>query len=268
MARKDELLVPLMQGTANVSLKEKDIAKVEISLPTLDQQRRIVARIDTVATQIEEARTLQREVADELDALVISNHMRLSERRERRLSEILQLDEDAVQIDRKAEYPQVGIRSFGGGLFPKPPVAGNETTYRTFNRLFAGAVVLSQVKGWEGAIAICPESLAGWFASPEYRTFRCIDGEAVPSYLNRLVRTQWFWSKLAEATRGVGARRERTRPEQFLNVKMLMPTGQAQEIGAEVMAKIGEAERLRAKCAIELNALLPSVISRVFAEEL
>src|SRR5438552_16535948 len=33
MTRKDELLVPLMQGTANVSLKEKDIASVEISLP-------------------------------------------------------------------------------------------------------------------------------------------------------------------------------------------------------------------------------------------
>ena len=44
--RKDELLVPLMLGTANVSLKERDIAGVTIPLPPLDEQRRIVARIE------------------------------------------------------------------------------------------------------------------------------------------------------------------------------------------------------------------------------
>jgi len=40
MTQKDELLVPLMQGTANVSLKEQDIAEVEISLPPFAEQRR------------------------------------------------------------------------------------------------------------------------------------------------------------------------------------------------------------------------------------
>ena len=33
MAKKNELLVPLMIGTANVSLKETDIAQVEVLLP-------------------------------------------------------------------------------------------------------------------------------------------------------------------------------------------------------------------------------------------
>src|SRR5205807_2237025 len=33
MAKKDEYFVPLMLGTANVSLKEKDIANVKIPLP-------------------------------------------------------------------------------------------------------------------------------------------------------------------------------------------------------------------------------------------
>jgi len=47
MARKDELLVPLMQGTANVSLKEKDIAKVEISLPPLKEQQQLVSLAPT-----------------------------------------------------------------------------------------------------------------------------------------------------------------------------------------------------------------------------
>lgn len=51
-------------------------------------------------------------------------------------------------ISATRSYPQVGVRGFGGGLFSKAAVSGTETTYRTFNRLYAGAVVLSQVKGW------------------------------------------------------------------------------------------------------------------------
>jgi type I restriction enzyme S subunit len=57
--RKDELLVPLMLGTANVSLKERDIAGVSIHLPPIDQQRRIVARIEDFAAKVEEARGLR-----------------------------------------------------------------------------------------------------------------------------------------------------------------------------------------------------------------
>jgi type I restriction enzyme S subunit len=59
-----------MIGTANVSLKEKDIASVVISLPPLDEQRRIVARIEGLAGKIEGAKGLQRRIIDEADAVL------------------------------------------------------------------------------------------------------------------------------------------------------------------------------------------------------
>jgi type I restriction enzyme S subunit len=178
------------------------------------------------------------------------------------------LDEDAVAIRSDGSYPQVGMKSFGGGLFSKASISGTETTYRSFNRLFDGALVLSQVKGWEGAVAVCPKPLAGWFVSPEYRTFRCIPEEASPGYLEPLVRTEWFWKRLAHATRGVGARRERTRPEQFLKVEIPMPDLSKQRIGERLWAELGKLKRLQAETAVELDALLPSVLSKAFAGEL
>ncbi|BET67912.1 hypothetical protein ASA1KI_28300 [Opitutales bacterium ASA1] len=72
MAQKDQLLVPLMLGTANVSLKEKDIANVEIPLPPLAEQRRVVARIEELAAQIHEARTLRQQSAEQAEALYLS----------------------------------------------------------------------------------------------------------------------------------------------------------------------------------------------------
>jgi hypothetical protein len=77
MTQKDELLVPLMQGTANVSLKEQDIAGVEIPLPPLAEQRRLVARIEELGAQIHEARTLRHQAVEEADALIASNRAKL-----------------------------------------------------------------------------------------------------------------------------------------------------------------------------------------------
>jgi len=88
-------------------------------------------------------------------------HMSKAADRIVRLGDLLVLSEDSVEVRPECLYPQVGVRGFGAGLFPKPAVAGSDTTYRYFNRLFSGAIVLSQMKGWEGAIAVCENELAG-----------------------------------------------------------------------------------------------------------
>jgi type I restriction enzyme S subunit len=255
-------------GDRRRTLNPDALFKCEIPLPPLVEQRRVVARIEALAAQIHEARTLRQQAGEEAEALLVSNHVCLAGKRTCRLGGILRLDEDAVPVRAGGSYPQVGLRSYGAGLFPKSAVSGTNTTYRTFSRLFEGAIVLSQVKGWEGAVAVCPSHLAGWFVSPEYRTFRCVEGEASPRYLASIIRTEWFWARLADATRGVGARRERTRPEQFLNIEIPMPSLRHQEVGNRVFAQVDALKRLQAETAAELGALLPAVLDRAFKREL
>jgi type I restriction enzyme S subunit len=253
------------QGSTNyAAIRPADVLNYLIPLPPVIEQRRIVARIEDFSGQIEEARALRQQAARELESLVTSVHASLSGERVKRLGEIIKLNEDQERIALDGSYPQVGVKSFGGGLFPKAPVDGTATTYRTFNRLYEGALLLSQVKGWEGAIAVCPGELAGWFVSPEYRTFRCIPTEARPGYLAALVRTEWFWSKLSQATRGVGARRERTRPEQFLTIEIPIPDVNLQERAEVMFAEVVALKRLQDETAVEFNALLPALIDRAF----
>ena len=251
--------------TSRNRLKEDKFLAMELRLPHLGEQQRIAARIDEVNHHICQAQALRRETREEAEALIVSIHTQLSHQRTRKIGELLKLEEDEVPISLEGSYPQAGLRSFGVGLFPKPPVAGTATTYRSYNRLYAGAIVLSQVKGWEGAVAVCPSELEGWFVSPEYRTFRCISGEALPDYMSTLVRTEWFWSKLKHATRGVGARRERTRPEQFLNIKLPMPNVDEQERGAALFAEVSRLKDLQDETTSELDLLLPSVVSHAFS---
>jgi type I restriction enzyme S subunit len=264
-----ELCKAASEGTTNrVRLKEERFLALEIPLPPLPEQRRIVARIEALAAKIEEARGLRRQAVEEREAFITSVHNQLAGNRKRVLGDILRLSEDQVPILPTESYPQVGVKSFGCGLFAKSAIRGSETTYRHFNRLYDGAIVLSQVKGWEGAVAVCGADLVGWFVSPEYRTFRCKSEEVRPDYLSVLACTEWFWGRLAAATRGVGARRERTRPEHFLAIELPMPPVEKQILGEALFQRMTSVKPLQAAAAAEFDALLPSVLDKAFKGEL
>lgn len=257
------------QGSTNyAAIRPNDVLGYSIPLPPLAEQQRIVARIEELAAKIDEARVLRRQSMEEAESFITSLHMNLSGSRIKKLSDILKLDEDSVPIIPTSSYPQVGVRGFGGGLFAKPATSGMDTTYRAFNRLYEGALVMSQVKAWEGAVAVCENNLAGFFVSPEYRTFRFKPSEAIPSYFAALVKTEWFWSRLKDATRGVGARRERTRPEQFLNIEIPVPTVVQQRESAILFDKIEALKSLQAETAAELGVMLPSILDKAFRCEL
>lgn len=256
------------EGTTNrVRIREDRFLQQEIELPPHDVQRSIISRLDAVAEKA-------RQVAARLDAIeadgaafIVSQHHALAGNRTLRLGEILELHEIPEVVNPDGSYPQVGVKGFGGGLFPKAAICGTETTYKTFNRLYMNALVLSQVKGWEGALAICPKELEGMYVSPEYRTFRCREISCSSAYISELVRIPWFWQQLQEATRGVGARRERTRPEQFLALEMPMPTLSDQIKGSAALSHLAAMKAKHAAIRKDLDALLPSMLERIFQSE-
>src|SRR2546430_8699393 len=58
------------QGTTNyAAIRPGDVLGYEIPLPSLEEQRRIVARIEELAAKIEEARGLRREAVEEAKSL-------------------------------------------------------------------------------------------------------------------------------------------------------------------------------------------------------
>jgi type I restriction enzyme S subunit len=255
-------------GDRRRTLNPEALFSSRTPLPPLEEQRRIVAQIEELAAKVEEARGLRQRVQEQLQALVASLHLSLAGERRIRIGDILALDEEREPVVVGHRYPQVGIKGFGQGLFARETLEASETTYKTFNRLYAGALVLSQVKGWEGAIAVCPPDLAGRYASPEYRTFRCKPGEALPAYISALVATPWFYEQLALLTRGVGARRERIRPEQFLEMEIPMPTVDQQRQAIAVFGKAKLAAPLCSETITELDALLPSILDHAFIGKL
>ena len=256
-------------GARRSTVSAEQFLSVPIPLPPLSEQQRIVERLEHLASKIEEARGLSLRSSEEANALIVSSHLKSSQDRDTaRVSKFLQLEEHKEPVVTTESYPQVGIYSFGRGLFAREAVQGSQTTYKAFNKLFEGAFILSQVKGWEGAVAVCGSDFAGRFVSPEYRTFRCIGNRAIPEYLAALVTTSWFHNRLKDLTRGAGARRERVRPELFLNLELPMPSVEEQKRIVKGLKHLDPLMKLQGQTRGELDALLPSVLDKAFRGEL
>ncbi|MBI5944195.1 MAG: restriction endonuclease subunit S [Chloroflexi bacterium] len=234
-----------------------------IPIPPLDEQRQIVAHIESLAARVNEAQRLREKIQEEISAFIASYHVFYSDKVVK-LGDILTLDEYKEVIKPEGNYPQIGVKGFGKGLFARETLSGTETTYKWFNRLYYGAVVLSQVKGWEGAIGVVDKSLVGKFASPEYRTFRCKPDQALSEYLSELIATPWFYFQLKTLSRGVGGRRERVRPELFVELEIPMPDIERQKQAVEIFATFPALRELQSQSQEELDALLPSVLDRAF----
>jgi type I restriction enzyme S subunit len=256
------------QGTSGKNrIRPEKFLDIEIPLPPLSEQRRIVAHIESLEARVNEAQRLRGEVEEDISAFVASYHVHYSDNVVK-LGDILTLDEDKEIIKTEGNYPQIGVKGFGKGLFARETLSGTQTTYKWFNRLYYGAVVLSQVKGWEGAIGVVDKSLTGKFSSPEYRTFRCKPDKALPEYLSELFATPWFYLQLKTLSRGVGGRRERIRPELFVELEIPIPDIERQKLAIGIFAKFPALRELQSATGEELSALLPSVLDKAFKGEL
>ncbi len=187
------------------------------------------------------------------------------------LRDVLHLTIDAVTVDPAISYPIAGVYSFARGLFARVPISGTETTYKTLHRLHRNDFVLSQLKGWEGAIACIPDEFDGWFLSPQFQTFRAESDLLDIAYLEWYCKQAKVWEELKNRSRGMGARRDSVSPTQFLSLAIpLPPLEEQQRIVArieELAAKIEEARGLRREAVGEVEKILTEVEFRMWTDE-
>ena len=161
----------------------------------------------------------------------------------------------------------VGVLSYGRGLFERETVLGASTSYRTFYRLAPHHLVMSQLFGWEGALALSGEGFAGKFVSPQFPTFRVIDERLDRAFLGWWLQRPSVWEQLKQRAKGMGDRRRTLNPEALLGLKISLPAVEEQRsvVGKieAIATRVAEARRLRQEIQDDAKALLHSVFHRL-----
>lgn len=269
MAKKDEYFVPLMQGTANVSLKERDIAGVQIPLPPLDEQRRIVARIEALVACIAEARVLRQATVDDMRQLLLGQYANISAGAPlMRMAEVAPLVRRPIAIDSTAAYPELGIRSFGKGTFHKPLLPGTLVGTKKLFSIEPGDLLFNIVFAWEGAVAVAQPTDAGRVGSHRFLTCVPKTDLATASYLRFHFLTEDGLRQLGEASPG-GAGRNRTLGLKALdNIRVPVPHLEKQLWFEALLSTAENLGSAQAEADAEIDALLPSARNQAFRGEL
>lgn len=156
------------------------------------------------------------------------------------LSELASLDLDQVQLTPGVRFPIVGVLNRGRGLLKRESISSEDTSYARLNRVHPQRLVYSKLKAFEGAITVTPDGLEDSYASPEFPTFRLRDDRILVEYARLLTRRPQFWDELAQRSKGLGGRRERLHPNDFLTIPILTPPLFEQARIVDVMASIDE----------------------------
>lgn len=136
----------------------------------------------------------------------------------------MRLDLEKHPVEFGKNYPMTGVLSFGRGLFVKESIVDGATSYKHFLRIKRNHVVMSQLFGWEGALALASEEFEGRFLSPQFPTFVSDESRLSREFLGWWLKRPATWSELFKRGTGLGDRRRNLTPESLLSLPIPLPS--------------------------------------------
>ena len=255
-------------GSVRERLYFERLAQIEIPLPPLSEQRRVVARIEALAAQIHEAQRLRQEGAEEAEALLRSILIHDRSAKPTPMRELVRLRDPDVMVRAEETYQFAGVYSFGRGVFRGARKYGMEFAYPRLTRLRAKDFVYPKLMAWEGALGVVPPECDSCVVSTEFPVFEVNEERVLNEVLDVYFRTPAVWPEISSASTGTNVRRRRLNPRDFLDYKMSLPSRRTQFVLRKVSEDVDALKRMQAETAEELDALLPAVLDRAFKGEL
>jgi type I restriction enzyme S subunit len=287
LCRSDVVLdqvLPRMRGASYPAVTDGDVLTSEIPLPPLDEQRRIVARIEELFARIEEARRLRAaadEDAERLMSAALEEIFREAETEGWPIKTVGNVIEGKPQYgtSQKASEEPVGVPILRMGNIVDDQVSFDSLKYINLPPdeeakylLREGDILFNRTNSAElvGKSAVYPGGRRAVFASYLIRIVadcRKAMPHFVAAYINSPLGRQYIQSQLTRAIGqvNVNAKKLQAMP---IPVPPLPEQRRIVEYLDGVQAQVVELKRLQAESAAELERLSGAVLARAFRGEL
>jgi type I restriction enzyme S subunit len=251
------------------TLFPEDFEKFEIQLPPLPEQQRIVSKIESVKTKLEQIKELRAEQTKDINNLLFSKYTELIEDAEwlpmKLVAPIIRRE---VKLKEEELYPELGIRCFGKGTFHKPALTGLELATKKIFQIKKGDLVFSNVFAWEGGIAVAKEEDNNRYGS--HRFISCVaDREkACEGFLCFHFLSPKGLEDINACSPGGAGRNKTLGLDKLMRIKVPVPDIALQDEFVELLHKVNAIKNHHKQTEKELNELMPSLLDKAFKGEL
>jgi type I restriction enzyme S subunit len=256
-------------GARRESVSPAQFLSLNIPLPKIDEQQRIVARLDQLAEKVRQVNEHLDAMETDAEALIRNYIFSPSETgiTKRKMSELVSLRQADVIVDQLENYQFAGVYSFGRGVFASVNKAGSEFAYPRLSTVKTGDFIYPKLMAWEGALGVVPEACDGMVVSPEFPVFTIDTDVVLPEIIDIYFRTPSVWPELAGISGGTNVRRRRLQPSAFLNYEMPVPPMPTQLKIREMHRRVQQLKTSHNAIREANQALIPATLERIFSSE-
>ncbi|MFO1483874.1 MAG: restriction endonuclease subunit S [Verrucomicrobiaceae bacterium] len=269
-ASNDEL--KSLVGTAGNSAGKLDTdmwSEVKIPIPAESEQRRLVARIESLTTRAQELAEHTQAIASDMQRAAASFYERLAaEAPQQPLEAVASPVRRPITTTPEGSYPELGLRSFGKGTFHKPALSGTEVGGKRIFRIHAGDLVFSNVFGWEGAIAVAQPEDDGRAGSHRYITYLADPERSTPEFLCFHFLTARGLEDIRAASPGSAGRNRTLGLERLKQIQVPVPPIEDQRRFSELVKRQREITKHASAITEDLRKFEAALLAKAFRGEL
>jgi type I restriction enzyme S subunit len=154
-----------------------------------------------------------------------------------RLGEVLIPVRRSIRIDPLASYTNLGVRSFGRGVFHYPECNGAELSKLKFFTFPVPSLVVSNIKAWEGAVAMTSSDDDGCVASNRFLFYSAKDKSVDLRYVYQFLVSYKGRNALASVSPGSADRNRTLSIKAFEKIDVDFPDYEVQARQADLLQR-------------------------------
>ena len=258
------------EGTTNRKyLREDKFLNLPITLPSTDEQKTIVTKVEKIKSKLESINSIRTEQAKDINNLLFSKYTDLIEGAQwLPMKDVAPIIRRPVVLNDEALYPELGIRCFGKGTFHKPALTGTEVATKKIFQIKKGDLVFSNVFAWEGGIAVAKEEDNDRYGS--HRFISCVADEekALAEFLCYHFLSPKGLEDINACSPGGAGRNKTLGLDKLMKIIVPVPSIELQREFVELLEKTNAIKEHHKQTEQELTELMPSLLDKAFKGEL
>ena len=258
----------LSRGTSGQNrLRPERFLDVRLPLPPLNEQQRIVAKLDKVAGLVGERGRVLETAERDAQAMLLNAFQRIIDGAPYHpMSKVAPLVRRLVDIEPDQPYTEIGIKSFYNGIFHRRTMGGAEYSWQKLFWIKEGDLIFSNLMAWEKAISVASSEDAGCVGNHRMLTCEVNRTLATPNFLLAYFRTEEGFMQVTGHSPGSIARNKTLSSKKLPTIKVPVPPLERQRWFDRLQRQVQQVEALRESAGEDVGALLPALLYGVFRE--